>query len=330
MLSEQQHPLSWHFNSRPSARGDSGGGRADWRKHYFNSRPSARGDASPPDRWRSASYFNSRPSARGDAMMPFSYMNFAISIHAPPRGATLHEKRGKLSGLISIHAPPRGATMTRIGAGLWGQFQFTPLREGRRGASGKTAAGCYFNSRPSARGDCARANCKIANRAFQFTPLREGRHVRLWERTICTGISIHAPPRGATDAKTGIVKSKDISIHAPPRGATTQVDTIDGYVLFQFTPLREGRLVPFPRIKSFILFQFTPLREGRPRLSSVLVASRYISIHAPPRGATGIRMAQQAMQKFQFTPLREGRLCPCGASYFFIVDFNSRPSARGD
>ena len=176
--------------------------------------------------------------------------------------------------------------MTRIGAGLWGQFQFTPLREGRRGASGKTAAGCYFNSRPSARGDCPRANCKIANRAFQFTPiregrpppeqmeaspaafqftpLREGRHVRLWERTICTGISIPAPPRGAT----------------------TQVDTIDGYVLFQFTPLREGRLVPFPRIKSFILFQFTPLREGRPRLSSVLVASRYISIHAPPRGAT--------------------------------------------
>ena len=230
MLSEQQHPLSWHFNSRPSARGDSGGGRADWRKHYFNSRPSARGDASPPDRWRSASYFNSRPSARGDAMMPFSYMNFAISIHAPPRGATLHEKRGKLSGLISIHAPPRGATMTRIGAGLWGQFQFTPLREGRRGASGKTAAGCYFNSRPSARGDCPRANCKIANRAFQFTPLREGRHVRLWERTICTGISIHAPPRGATDAKTGIVKSKDISIHAPPRGATSRFVVLDCYL----------------------------------------------------------------------------------------------------
>ena len=35
-----------------------------------------------------------------------------------------------------------------------------------------------------------------------------------------------------------------------------------------------------------------------------------ISIHAPPRGATGIRMAQQAMQKFQFTPLREGRRKP--------------------
>ena len=153
-------------------------------------------------------------------MMPFSYMNFAISIHAPPRGATLHEKRGKLSGLISIHAPPRGATMTRIGAGLWGQFQFTPLREGRRGASGKTAAGCYFNSRPSARGDCPRANCKIANRAFQFTPLREGRHVRLWERTICTGISIHAPPRGATTTDEMLSHLKIISIHAPPRGAT--------------------------------------------------------------------------------------------------------------
>ena len=241
--------------------------------------------------------------------------------------------------------------MTRIGAGLWGQFQFTPLREGRRGASGKTAAGCYFNSRPSARGDCPRANCKIANRAFQFTPiregrpppeqmeaspaafqftpLREGRHVRLWERTICTGISIHAPPRGAT----------------------TQVDTIDGYVLFQFTPLREGRLVPFPRIKSFILFQFTPLREGRPRLSSVLVASRYISIHAPPRGATMLGFPDSPAILFQFTPLREGRhedeadqhrrgisihAPPRGATRALTRRttspsyFNSRPSARGD
>ena len=142
---------------------------------------------------------------------------------------------------------------------------------------------------------------------------------------------------------------------------------------FQFTPLREGRRIVKNNNLKIPKFQFTPLREGRLRIAITPFFAVYfnsrpsargdlqrrnrhariaisihapprgatsdaindikaerISIHAPPRGATGIRMAQQAMQKFQFTPLREGRLCPCGASYFFIVDFNSRPSARGD
>ena len=186
--------------------------------------------------------FNSRPSARGDSPRKAGE-TFRLDFNSRPSARGDHDahRRG-LVGTISIHAPPRGATR-RIGKNRSRVlFQFTPIREGRP---------------PPEQMEASPA-------AFQFTPLREGRHVRLWERTICTGISIHAPPRGAT----------------------TQVDTIDGYVLFQFTPLREGRLVPFPRIKSFILFQFTPLREGRPRLSSVLVASRYISIHAPPRGAT--------------------------------------------
>ena len=60
------------------------------------------------------------------------------------------------------------------------------------------------------------------------------------------------------------------------------------------------------------------------------VVNLNISIHAPPRGATGIRMAQQAMQKFQFTPLREGR--PCSWRLLGVLEphFNSRPSARGD
>ena len=43
--------------------------------------------------------------------------------------------------------------MTRIGAGLWGQFQFTPLREGRPGCQSARSWRFHFNSRPSARGD---------------------------------------------------------------------------------------------------------------------------------------------------------------------------------
>ena len=56
---------------------------------------------------------------------------------------------------ISIHAPPRGATFfftppfTRI------SFQFTPLREGRLFHLAIYKSPSYFNSRPSARGDIA-------------------------------------------------------------------------------------------------------------------------------------------------------------------------------
>ena len=78
-------------------------------------------------------HFNSRPSARGDALAPLFVVFVAISIHAPPRGATC-------------------AASTRITAS---RFQFTPLREGRRGAFCHNRIALHFNSRPSARGDSA-------------------------------------------------------------------------------------------------------------------------------------------------------------------------------
>ena len=82
-----------------------------------------------------------------------------------------------LTRKISIHAPPRGAT------------------DGERV---RFAAWCYFNSRPSARGDACATPHAIAVAA----------------------ISIHAPPRGATLAKGEKQTYTIISIHAPPRGAT--------------------------------------------------------------------------------------------------------------
>ena len=123
--------------------------------------------------------------------------------------------------------------------------------------------------------------------------------------------------------------------------------------IFQFTPLREGRLT-FERAYSRALseFQFTPLREGRRAAMADISAIKKISIHAPPRGATWIsdffvrgdaisihappRGATKAVPTkqrnrvlFQFTPLREGRRPPPSrlqAAFYF----NSRPSARGD
>ena len=58
---------------------------------------------------------------------------------------------------------------------------------------------------------------------------------------------------------------------------------------------------------SDILFQFTPLREGRLGVTFLLPLSISISIHAPPRGATCIPALADEPEIFQFTPLREGR-----------------------
>ena len=121
---------------------------------------------------------------------------------------------------ISIHAPPRGATMLCSKPKRLALFQFTPLREGRPGATivgsfirlisihapprGATSilsrfrvALANFNSRPSARGDSRL--CEIDSRG---------------------AISIHAPPRGATPPRNSTSFPQKISIHAPPRGAT--------------------------------------------------------------------------------------------------------------
>ena len=145
--------------------------------------------------------------------------------------------------------------------------------------------------------------------SFQFTPLREGRLKCADIRRAEFGISIHAPPRGATTLDTPFssqswefqftplregrrkqrinrVVRTSISIHAPPRGATMAFSRFRNSCSFQFTPLREGRPGDLKTQKSFALFQFTPLREGRRRGCGQGDGCRCISIHAPPRGAT--------------------------------------------
>ena len=67
-----------HFNSRPSARGDSGGAEACSCRSHFNSRPSARGDGAGRHHLRRGDYFNSRPSARGD---PVGHVLRAVDAH---------------------------------------------------------------------------------------------------------------------------------------------------------------------------------------------------------------------------------------------------------
>ena len=170
-----------NFNSRPSARGDARRRRSRGCSRHFNSRPSARGD--PPLIWKlcGVPHFNSRPSARGDGIAESEPRRLAISIHAPPRGATGQPRRKEGTHMISIHAPPRGATRCAGTAARPTIFQFTPLREGRPG----------------------RLSRRMSENSFQFTPLREGRRMPQASRRRRKPISIHAPPRGATRCRCG-------------------------------------------------------------------------------------------------------------------------------
>ena len=122
-------------------------------------------------------------------------------------------------------------------------FQFTPLREGRPDFHGcPCRLFCYFNSRPSARGDAGINTPDDITKLFQFTPLREGRLSSMprytqprifqftplregrltFERAYSRALSEFqfTPLReGRRAAMADISAIKKISIHAPPRGA---------------------------------------------------------------------------------------------------------------
>ena len=91
----------------------------------------------------------------------------------------------------------RGDTMGILGA-MHGKFQFTPLREGRPGGEGDHRVYADFNSRPSARGDrCAGSHVR-GRTHFNSRPSARGDQL-LHRIEGQRHISIHAPPRGATE-----------------------------------------------------------------------------------------------------------------------------------
>ena len=274
-----------YFNSRPSARGDKALFASAFSVQTFQFTPLREGrrcltlSIAPalafqftplregrPDETTSCptsrQHFNSRPSARGDPSRPASFSPCIISIHAPPRGATVSRSRLEYSTTGFQFTPLREGRRCRDdGRSIHILFQFTPLREGRPVHAGASLSPANFNSRPSARGDqqvtfaiffhlisihapprgatfrrLARPPPPLE---FQFTPLREGRRVAKCE------------PRGLA-----------ISIHAPPRGATSALQRSPSGQLFQFTPLREGRRRPHPRREKGSYFNSRPSARG--------------------------------------------------------------------
>ena len=150
-------------------------------------------------RARRRAYFNSRPSARGDGRYKRRYARQRrISIHAPPRGATIGEIAAA-TGYIDFNSRPsaRGDTRRNRASAAGKEFQFTPLREGRHSSRLFFTSSSAFQFTPLREGRRERSDYIITVPKFQFTPLREGRRD---ENAFSPPdfISIHAPPRGAT------------------------------------------------------------------------------------------------------------------------------------
>ena len=191
---------------------------------------------------KSQTNFNSRPCERGDPTNIHEYHDFMLFQFTPLREGRLPLKVAKYHDYLFQFTPLREG---RPGAFTWNRtekpFQFTPLREGRPYTPPNRGGVINFNSRPCERGDRWMASKQSA-----------------------ANISIHAPARGATYHMILYGWEPTISIHAPARGATWA-----DY-----------------RYRTSLVFQFTPLREGRLRMSTPLYPVMDISIHAPARGAT--------------------------------------------
>ena len=273
-------------------------------------------------------YFNSRPSARGDMRIKQMYQE----------------------ALISIHAPPRGATERLMCAPIYCEFQFTPLREGRREWRYSHGACDDFNSRPSARGDGQVSVTNLSPNHFNSRPSARGDLMRVMTLAIFLHFNSRPSARGDARLVEKRIHEGQISIHAPPRGAT-----LDGVhrvliLLFQFTPLREGRPAPPPNRRSAAYFNSRPSARGDVVLCRYEFAPDNFNSRPSARG-DGTSTSLYPRGLFQFTPLREGRQVLCQSRSILgrfqftplregrpddhrvlspMPYFNSRPSARGD
>ena len=106
-------PSAVYFNSRPSARGDRFRGGIPQRPSYFNSRPSARGDG-----WAGACAplplaFQFTPLREGRPELASKLSDACKLFQFTPlrEGRLPQEFSMRRAALISIHAPPRGATL---------------------------------------------------------------------------------------------------------------------------------------------------------------------------------------------------------------------------
>ena len=144
------------------------------------------------------------------------------------------------------------------------RFQFTPLREGRRLIMRATS---------------------FAN-LFQFTPLREGRRARdAGTKRGTSNFNSRPSARGDSARQSWRCSTAYFNSRPSARGDPSSSAQDAPEYVFQFTPLREGRLACCECCSVLRHFNSRPSARGDV-LRRRSLYHQGISIHAPPRGAT--------------------------------------------
>ena len=344
-----------HFNSRPSARGDAiSSAISENILISIHAPPRGATFTLPTEDYYERSISIHAPP-RGATMVGVQFWQIGdISIHAPPRGATSYFDTVPHKATKFQFTPLREGRLTKqYPQTIADLFQFTPLREGRplfqgrfrrrwrnfnsrpsaRGdtrSQRKQSKQINFNSRPSARGD---GTCQLPDRKrthFNSRPSARG-DVSSVLHPYGGDISIHAPPRGATRGGGTVVNRwQHFNSRPSARGDSARYSRSGTLRTFQFTPLREGRLVLHVDSPFSGHFNSRPSARGDLRYDFIISWGNYFNSRPSARGDDLDKSTAGSVGVFQFTPLREGRRCKSGGRDWCYLHFNSRPSARGD
>ncbi len=120
----------------------------------------------------------------------------------------------------------------------------------------------------------------------------------------------------------------DISIHTPTRGTTAGTGTATNLAEFQSTLPREERPFPTDFVTAFMPYFNPRSHERRDETYKTLYISDLISIHAPTRGATLLKLAISISLIFQPTLPREERRFFCEVAYM-INNISIHAPTRG-
>ena len=116
-----------------------------------------------------------------------------------------------------------------------------------------------------------------------------------------SGISIHAPTRGATGSQRITRAASNISIHAPTRGATADTRACAAFRSISIHAPTRGATIIGGHQRYNVIFQSTLPREERQERGLDFFEVLRISIHAPTRGAT-VQSAQGRRDQLHFNP----------------------------
>ena len=168
--------------------------------------------------------------------------------------------------------PPRGGQRAHADVeSFFREFQYMPPRGGQPVMPSGSSNSPSFQYMPPRGGQHGNYFLQSFHHGFQYMPPRGGQHVRILFFSRKCRVSIHAPTRGATPSGSSNPSNQGFQ-YMPPRGGQP--------------PRRPARCTPR-------CFNTCPHAGGNRTRHDAQRFPRWVSIHAPTRGATElVRMSR--------------------------------------